>query len=671
MRDPIYRPRFSGMFAAFLSFIGIMTVATVFSENPAKSFWSNYERMEGLVTLLHLFAYFIVLGHVINTKKLWDRLFQTSLGVSLIICFYAFLQLAGKLTINQGGVRVDATFGNATYLAIYMVIHIFLALVFILRVNQATWIRIGYGILVLMQTIVLYHTATRGAILGLMGGLALMALLLSIFEKNRKAIRKISIATIGVIVAVVLIFIAIKDTEFVTKSPVLSRFSNISYSETKTQARAYVWPMAIKGFQEKPILGWGQENFNYVFNKYYDPRMYRHEPWFDRTHNVVLDWLVAGGLLGILGYLSLYALAMYAVWKKGDLSFAERAAFTGLFAAYFFHNLFVFDNVTSYMLFVLLLSYLHFDTARDFKNKFSMKIEEILSSQAFVNRLLAPIVVVLTIASVYYLNAKPIAANTTLIKAISAGTVDERIDSFKRALSYNTFGDQEIREQAVQFAFNVASANAATIKNRESAFTLAKTEYEKMIKEAPNDTRHHLFLGVLMNLYGQYGAGLEELSKASELSPGKQTIIMEIGNTYTASGRYEEAMPYYKKAFDLEPEFEDARISYAIGAVYTKNQKLLEELLIPVYGTIAYPNERLMRAYSDTKQFALIVQIWQNQVKQNPNDAKARSMLASAYFQAGRRSEALSELIKARDLEKDPNTIKQLDSAISELMSGR
>ena len=174
-----------------------------------------------------------------------------------------------------------------------------------------------------------------------------------------------------------------------------------------------------------------------------------------------------------------------------------------------------------------------------------------------------------------------------------------------------------------------------------------------------------------MNLYGQYGAGLEELSKASELSPGKQTIIMEIGNTYTASGRYEEAMPYYKKAFDLEPEFEDARISYAIGAVYTKNQKLLEELLIPVYGTIAYPNERLMRAYSDTKQFALIVQIWQNQVKQNPNDAKARSMLASAYFQAGRRSEALSELIKARDLEKDPNTIKQLDSAISELMSGR
>ena len=459
MRDSSYRPRFSGMFAAFLSFIGIMTLATIFAENPAKSFWSNYERMEGLITLLHLFAYFIVLGHVINTKKLWDRLFQTSLGVSLIICFYAFLQLAGKLTINQGGVRVDATFGNATYLAIYMVIHIFLALVFILRVNQATWIRIVYGALVVMQTIVLYHTATRGAILGLLGGLGLMALLLAIFEKERKSIRKISIATIGVIVAIVLVFVAVKDSDFVTKSPVLSRFSNISFNETKTQARAYVWPMAINGFKEKPILGWGQENFNFVFNKYYDSRMYRHEPWFDRTHNVVLDWLVAGGLLGILGYLSLYALAMYAVWKKGDLSFAERAAFTGLFSAYFFHNLFVFDNLTSYIMFVLLLSYLHFDTARDFSNRLSRKMEDLLSSQALVNRLVAPIIVVLTIASVYYLNAKPIAANTTLIESISTGTVEERINNFKRALSYDTFGNQEIREQIVQFAFNVSYAN--------------------------------------------------------------------------------------------------------------------------------------------------------------------------------------------------------------------
>jgi hypothetical protein len=52
--------------------------------------------------------------------------------------------------------------------------------------------------------------------------------------------------------------------------------------------------MALKGIAERPVLGWGQENFNYVFNKYYNPQMFGQEEWFDRTHNVVLDWLIAG-----------------------------------------------------------------------------------------------------------------------------------------------------------------------------------------------------------------------------------------------------------------------------------------------------------------------------------------------------------------------------------------
>ena len=63
--------------------------------------------------------------------------------------------------------------------------------------------------------------------------------------------------------------------------------------------------MAIKGFIEKPILGWGQEGFNFVFNKYYDPRMYTQEPWFDRAHNTYLDWLIVGGALGLLSYLAI------------------------------------------------------------------------------------------------------------------------------------------------------------------------------------------------------------------------------------------------------------------------------------------------------------------------------------------------------------------------------
>ena len=74
--------------------------------------------------------------------------------------------------------------------------------------------------------------------------------------------------------------------------------------------------MAIKGFKEKPILGWGQEGFNYVFNKYYDPALYPYEPWYDRAHNAFLDWLMAGGLPAFLLYLALFVTAIVALWRS-------------------------------------------------------------------------------------------------------------------------------------------------------------------------------------------------------------------------------------------------------------------------------------------------------------------------------------------------------------------
>jgi O-antigen ligase len=369
LRDSDYRPKYSSIFGAFFGFLVVMGVATIFAENPYKSFWSNFERMEGYITMLHLFAYFIVLGSVLQTRKLWNALFQTSLFVSFIMVFYSFLQLAGKLTINQGGVRVDGTLGNATYLAIYLVFHIFIALIFIARRETDLILKWTYGLLVVGQLIVLYHTATRGAILGLLGGLLATALLIALFGKETKGLRKLSIGLVAGILLLIGGFIVIKDSSFVQKSPVLQRFATISWSESQTQSRGYVWPMALKGFKEKPLFGWGQENFNYVFNKYYAPEMYNKEPWFDRTHDVFLDWLIAGGIFGLLSYLSLFGLGLYAIWKHGDLTFVERSLITGLFLAYLFHNIFVFDNLVSYLFFTLFLAYLHFDVARPFSTK--------------------------------------------------------------------------------------------------------------------------------------------------------------------------------------------------------------------------------------------------------------------------------------------------------------
>ena len=178
--DKEYRPRFSWISAAVVSFVVWMFIADAFAPNAAKAFWSNFERMEGWVTLAHLFALFVVLSSVM-TRKLWEWLFRVSVGVSLIVFVYGSLQLAGKLDIHQGGVRLDATFGNATYLAIYMLFHIFLNLLLLAWSSRGSIWRWFYGFAIFAEMFILYHTATRGAILGLIGGLFLTALLILIF----------------------------------------------------------------------------------------------------------------------------------------------------------------------------------------------------------------------------------------------------------------------------------------------------------------------------------------------------------------------------------------------------------------------------------------------------------------------------------------------------------
>jgi len=119
--NPAYRPKFSWILASIFGFVGIIALADVFGEK------------EGLVTLLHLLAYFVVVGAVLSSEKLWHRFWYTSIGVSMTMVIYGYLQLGGVLRINQGGVRLDATLGNATYFAIYMLFHIFITAYLLLK----------------------------------------------------------------------------------------------------------------------------------------------------------------------------------------------------------------------------------------------------------------------------------------------------------------------------------------------------------------------------------------------------------------------------------------------------------------------------------------------------------------------------------------------------------
>src|SRR3989344_1025621 len=69
--NPVYRQKRTALLGAFALFVIVVALADAFGVYPFKSFWSNFERMDGWITLAHLFFYFVVVASVLNTEKLW------------------------------------------------------------------------------------------------------------------------------------------------------------------------------------------------------------------------------------------------------------------------------------------------------------------------------------------------------------------------------------------------------------------------------------------------------------------------------------------------------------------------------------------------------------------------------------------------------------------------
>lgn len=668
--DPGYRPKNSWITKAVLFFTCAVFIGDIFSVNPYKSLWSNYERMEGFVLIIHLALYYITASSVLRSFKQWNQFFNITITSSVVASFYAVYQLLGKATINQGGVRVDGTFGNATYFAIYLVFHIFLCLYMLIDKTKPQWQRWCYGLGGLLEMIILYYTATRGAILGLIGGLVLTGLIILWKDRKNLWFRKISYWTGGAFIVFLLVFISIRQTTFVQTNPVLSRFASLSFSEIKTQGRYFVWPMAIKGFVESPktiLIGWGQESFNFVFNKYYDPRMYAQEQWFDRTHDVFLDWLIAGGLLGFLSYASLYISLFYYIWKKDNsLDIYGKSIFTGMIAAYIFHNIFVFDNLISYIMFFSILAYLHSISTERVVNtgKFYTKT----FSDAVVGYVALPLSVIAIVFVVYVVNIPALLANQTLIRSISPqqGGVDVNLKLFKEVFAYNSFGDSEAIEQLAQVSSQINSAQIPESAKKEF-FDYAKEKIEEKIKETPTDTRYLVFAGSFFNRFGKYDDAIKYLNEALKYSPKKTTIYFEIASSYLGKGDTKKMEEVIKQGYDLETNSPESQTIYAIAAIYNKDVNVLKILSAQIDPNTIISDNRFIQAYANIGDYDSAITILNARAQKDPNNTQTQLSLASVYATIGQKQKAVA-IIQAM-IEKDPTFKTQGEGYIKQIKS--
>lgn len=666
-----YRPVFSWILGSVGIFLLVIFFSNIFGANAYRSFWSNFERMDGFISLLHLGAFFLVLISVFKSRKIWFWFLNSSLIVNLIVLTSGFIQLAGLAEIHQGGARLDATLGNATYLAIYALIHIFIALFLMVRTGKGA--RVFYAITVLLNLVILYNTQTRGSMLGLIGGLLISAVLYAIFSKPSLG-KKVSITVILGVIFLVGGFVSIKNTSFVQENPTLNRFANISITETKTQARYYIWPMALRGFSEKPILGWGQGNFSYIFQKHYVPEMHSHEPWFDSSHNVFLDWLVAGGILGFLAYLSIMIFSFKNIWKIEDLK--EKVILLGLLSGYLIHNIFVFDNLVSYILFFSIIGLVHYETT---KNKEPLYKKEFSKNKAIP--IAIPIVLVLLSLGIYQINLKPLAASTNLIDGLQSQKVDktvyppkvvlktaeERIESFKKALAFNTLADTQIREQMVDNIFSILNNSNLTEEERVEVINFVIQEIEKEIKAEPEDAKFRMVAGTFYLNIGQVEKALAHLQKAVNLTPQKQVVLMQLGAGYYQAGEKEKAFELFKRAYELDKTYLEAAKFYAMYAILENKTEIFDKL-VKENGPIVV-NNNIFKSLLQRGEYKRAIELAKGFLEERPDNNGVREILTILYILTNQKQEAIETLEEASSI--DPSYKQKADYLIEEIKAGR
>lgn len=292
--------KFTTAITLFFVLQGILLFASI---EPFRSFIGGPERMGGLWTLLHYYAFFIIATAVFTAKHV-KTILAFSLIVSLIVSLRYFIFFSGP----QGDTDMNRyALGNPGFLGNYLVFHLFFAL-WLFLTSKTREIKIALIVYLLLQSAVIFHAGNRASLLGW----AVFIGLTGFYFVFRHP--KIRIITIGIITVFVLTFttlIVFKNSQFVKDRYYLWKATNWSLNDTTIQRRFTLWEIALKGIAEKPIFGWGKENIYRVFDKYYNPAIYvisSKEQWIDRAHNVFLDELIAGGTINVIAEIFLFYL---------------------------------------------------------------------------------------------------------------------------------------------------------------------------------------------------------------------------------------------------------------------------------------------------------------------------------------------------------------------------
>ena len=501
-KNTAYLPKKSLIVWAIIAFGTTYLISALFSSNTQISFWGNVQRFGGFINILHLLV-FTIIASVVFKKSDFIWLFKISVLAATTISFYSLFQFFGLAGAKEQ--RIIGSFGNAGLLAGYLLPHAFLAFHFLIDKTNKQKINILYGIASILFSILIYITSVRGALLAIIVGYVF------IFSTTlRPKLKKylIYLASAGIL-AVLIFFISGAHRSTWAHKFIPGQFLN---PETLSY-RFRSWDTAIEGWQNKPFLGWGPENFQTVYLKYFDPPGGPENLW-DKAHNIFLEWLATQGAIGLAVLLFFLIAVLISARRKN-----ESIILNATLLAYLIHNFFFFDSLASSLVFFLIVGYV---ASAD--NEHPINTEKRLS---IGNWTIIILLILATTLNIHILNIKPLTADNYFGQArfFYANKPDHSIELFKKALALNTPERFEIRRNLASLVVTKSDFyELSGIGPSENEFSFVIDQMEKNIAEDTNNVFNYLYIASLYIRHWKIYALETDLIKAGDFLTGAENL---------------------------------------------------------------------------------------------------------------------------------------------------
>jgi O-antigen ligase/tetratricopeptide (TPR) repeat protein len=618
--DARFRPRWVPLYSAIAAYFVTLSLSVVFAVDPLRAWWGNQERMNGLFTLLHFFAWFTMAIALLPTWREWRRIILFEIALSGFMAVVALLQIPfPRLLLFPAGNRVGGLLDNPIYMAAYQIFNLFfIALIWLKGASRTTkWWLVAFAVLDIAAFIA---TQSRGGLLGLAIGVLVFSVSYAVMVPNRK----IRIGLLAVVVSGVLgygLLFTFRETSLIRESP-LYRLTDL---HATTETRFLAWKIAWQGFLERPLTGWGLDDFHILFNQKYNPASLRfgyYETWFDRSHNTVMDMLSMTGIIGFVTYIAMFVALFWSVvraYRRKWIDAPMASVFFALPVAYFAQNLFVFDQPAGFTMSFFMYALIARATTAGFSQEGGredgMKSSSGASSIPWVVFGVVQAAALLIVWRYSVLPAKASYVTIASNNAFSQGMYSKAYVLAKTASEIPTpYLDEQTFLQSRNLISLVDRGEIEKVAEWRAWHDLVQSVTLRHLADHGRNTHPHFiyarFLQSFAKLVPEDAALAEaEYKKAIETSPKRQQLFFSLGRLYIEQGRSQEGYETFKQALDADPGVGESHWYVGLALIYDLNrrqegsQHIVEAMRAPAPYTLKDAREAvaLAQAYADVQ----------------------------------------------------------------------